>query len=111
MRVRAAEARNDKAAADRLIVEALALAAPQRSVRSLLDEGPGLVEILQRTTPMSVYARPYLDKFGAFSEEAGETRTQGPLSKTETSILELVAQGMSNREIAHRLSITVGTTK
>jgi LuxR family maltose regulon positive regulatory protein len=34
-----------------------------------------------------------------------------PLSKTQLTILRLVADGLSNRDIASRLTITEGTTK
>lgn len=34
-----------------------------------------------------------------------------PLSKTQLAILRLVAEGLSNREVAARLTITEGTTK
>ena len=34
-----------------------------------------------------------------------------PLSEAELKVLRLVASGLSNREIADRLVITVGTTK
>jgi LuxR family maltose regulon positive regulatory protein len=34
-----------------------------------------------------------------------------PLSERELEVLELVAQGLSNRQIAERLFITVGTVK
>jgi LuxR family maltose regulon positive regulatory protein len=34
-----------------------------------------------------------------------------PLSEREAEVLELLVQGLSNREIAERLFITVGTVK
>jgi LuxR family maltose regulon positive regulatory protein len=49
------------------------------------------------------------------STQNSELRTQNflvePLSEAELKVLRLVATGLSNREIADRLVITVGTTK
>ncbi|MNZ58402.1 Serine/threonine-protein kinase PknK [compost metagenome] len=41
----------------------------------------------------------------------GEARQDSPLSSRETAVLELIAQGCSNREIAERLRISLHTVK
>ena len=40
-----------------------------------------------------------------------DMRSRPPLGHTQLEILRLVNAGLSNREIADRLAITVGTTK
>ncbi|MNP44809.1 Transcriptional regulatory protein DegU [compost metagenome] len=43
--------------------------------------------------------------------EICEARQDSPLSNRETAVLELIAQGCSNREIAERLRISLHTVK
>lgn len=50
-----------------------------------------------------------LDKL--LRREAGEREAAGILTQRETEIVRMVAQGLSNKEIARRLSITEGTVK
>ena len=50
-----------------------------------------------------------LDKL--LRREAGEREAAGVLTQRETEIVRMVAKGLSNKEIAWRLSITEGTVK
>jgi LuxR family maltose regulon positive regulatory protein len=103
------------------LVEALRLAAPEGYMRAFLDEGQPVLDLL---LPLCHAAPVFVD---ALLAAAGteRKRTPGspphpgdrlqplvePLSDRELEVLRLVADGLSNRQIAERLVITVGTVK
>ena len=103
--------------------EALAIGEPEGYVRHFLDEGSGLVPLLKRSRERhpSLYLDRLLEAFGQ-----GEKRTSkqishasithdqtliDPLSPREQEVLELLAQGASNQEIADVLIIASNTVK
>ncbi len=102
--------------------QAISLAAPEGYRRVFLDEGAAIAALLPRLHPLAPsFISSILEadtvagaRFGATSmpQLPATPRTIiEPLSKTQLAILRLVAEGLSNREVAARLTITEGTTK
>jgi LuxR family maltose regulon positive regulatory protein len=113
---------------------ALSRAEPEGYARVFLDEGAPMAELLRLAAAGGI-ASKYVSKLLAAFETPGpglqvsgpqlmtapasnlkpETREPEtliePLSERELEVLRLVADGLSNREIAEKLTITVGTAK
>jgi LuxR family maltose regulon positive regulatory protein len=107
-----ASQKNDNTKAAALVEQALELAAPETLVAPFLAASPEVKQLCGR------FRQPY----GYFVDQIIPAVTTGavtadlhtavePLSERELEILQLIAQGLSNRDIANQLVITVGTTK
>jgi LuxR family maltose regulon positive regulatory protein len=119
----AAERKGDRTQALRHVNRALMLAAPESWKRPILNAGKALVPLLRQAAAHGVLAPFALSLIGdlAGSDElrraspsALSPETAGlvePLTEREVEVLRLVADGLSNQEIAGRLVITVGTVK
>lgn len=97
--------------------EALRLAAPQGFTRVFVDEGPALRDMLahvaaQRDQDEQVrrFAQSLLDAPGETPDGASAGLVE-PLTEREMEVLGLLAQGLTNRQIAERLFIARGTVK
>ena len=108
---------------------ALVLAEPEGYVRIFLDEGPGLVMLLRHAYAaqiMPAYVGRLLARVDTEAASApvvspaagvvqrnlpGNQSLIEPLSEREQEVLTLIAQGLSNREIAERLVIALSTVK
>jgi len=104
------------------LAEALVLAKQEGNIRGITDFGISLAPLLRRAILNDiepVYARKLLDivveeehqRKIRQSEILPSSSTPGVLSKRETEILRLIADGLSNQEIAGRLFIALGTAK
>lgn len=94
---------------------ALTLAGPEGYVRVFVDEGPPMARLLSEAASQGImpeYANRLLAAF-----EAGSRITPAqqpliePLSERELEVLRLVAQGLTNQQIAERLFIAISTVK
>jgi LuxR family transcriptional regulator, maltose regulon positive regulatory protein len=109
-----------------IVQRALVLGEPEGFVRIFVDEGPplaGLLSALQRSGRDSPYVAALLAAFPHQDEtspmpaaalaavDAPQPQLVEPLSPREMQTLRLVAAGLSNRQIATELVITVGTVK
>src|SRR5215207_1080248 len=108
------------------LAEALALAEPEGYVRSFIDEGQPMAEILSellgakqrgRTDLLRRVPAHYLKKLlAALERDAASAASPAaglpePLSERELEVLRLIASGKSNRGIASELFVSVGTVK
>ena len=103
--------------------EALSLGAQTGNVRPLYDDAAELAALLaerRQAAPELADAVLAAAALAAPSAAAVPDATMGlaanqalaePLSGTQLSVLRLVAEGLSNQEVANRLGITLGTTK
>jgi LuxR family maltose regulon positive regulatory protein len=100
----------------------LAACAAAGLYRTVLDEGPVISKLLQTTQgsgKVKADLIPYVDRLVADLQQGGQghfapasgAQIPGALSPRETEILTLIAQGLSNKEIARSLDIRPETVK
>jgi LuxR family maltose regulon positive regulatory protein len=123
----------DEAAALTTLAEALALGSPEGYVRVFVDEGARMARLLARLTSAyrggelgspSAIALDYLDRLGrAFQPSKARLPPPStcaaaavggvvePLSDRELQVLDLLAAGRSNQQIADELVVVLATAK
>jgi LuxR family maltose regulon positive regulatory protein len=101
---------------------ALDLAEPKGYIRIFVDEGPLMARLLYKALTRDI-APDYVHKLlAAFPDvepertdllqtQASESELVEPLSERELQVLQLIAEGLTNREIATRLFLSLNTVK
>jgi LuxR family maltose regulon positive regulatory protein len=123
----ACHAQGDVASALIPLQHALSLAEPEGYIRMLVDEGPPMAQLLFEAASRGImpdYTGKLLAAFeaekrpvpgpGKIEDKPGLPPAQpliDPLSQRELTILQLIAQGLSNREIGERLFLALDTVK
>jgi LuxR family maltose regulon positive regulatory protein len=101
--------------------DALALAEPGGFIRIFVDEGLPMAQLLSEVAARGVrpdYVAKLLAVFEAEKQASEAESTQPPiqplvepLSERELQVLQLIAEGLSNREISERLFLALSTVK
>jgi LuxR family maltose regulon positive regulatory protein len=98
---------------------ALALAEPEGYVRTFVDEGPPMRDLLRRAVAAGIGGEYSRSLLAAFEEPAGRVAASGSrapapaeaLTARELEVLRLVAAGLQNQAIADHLVISLPTVK
>jgi LuxR family maltose regulon positive regulatory protein len=101
--------------AEQALSQAVSLAWPEEYMRIFLDLGQPLRRLLERLVKArrdyDGYVRALLSTFPPEQEAKSVSKMISPLSGRELEVLQLLAEGLSNKEIAERLVVTPGTIK
>jgi LuxR family maltose regulon positive regulatory protein len=103
----------------RMMKEALSLAEPANYIRIFVDEGSAMSKLIYEIAQLGFlpdYCGRLLSAFPTstqndLSAETREIEWVEPLSPRESEVLSLIAEGLSNMEIAERLFLSLGTVK
>jgi LuxR family maltose regulon positive regulatory protein len=93
--------------------EALILAEPGGHVRVFIDEGPPMAQLLSKASARGIiphYTARLLKEFPT-SDIRHPTSQIDPLTPRELEVLQLIAQGLTNRQISERLFLALSTVK
>jgi LuxR family maltose regulon positive regulatory protein len=116
------EAQGNIPAALAALARALTLAKPEGYVRIFVDEGRPMARLLYETLSQGVepdYVRRLLAAYPVGEPEqvtssplrGPESELVEPLSERELEVLQLIAEGLTNQEVATRLYLSLHTVK
>lgn len=95
-----------------MLGEALALAEPEGFIRTFVDEGAPMAELLKMMKAESGRQKVYIDKLLSAFDARKDTHPVGEsLSPRELEVLRLIAEGLSNDEIGKKLFLALDTIK
>ena len=98
-----------------IMSDVLHWASTSRLCRTFLDEGPMMMQLLREPSIESLMPKYVRSVVAAF--DGKQTASQSdqpliePLSDRELEVLQLIATGLSNREISERLFVALSTIK
>jgi LuxR family maltose regulon positive regulatory protein len=115
-------AQGEKERAVRLLVDALALAEPGGFIRTFVDEGAPMARLLVDVLSLGISLEYVWRLLAAFKDseavhsdpvrmQAPESDWVEPLSNRELDVLQLIAEGLTNQDIASRLYLSLNTVK
>ena len=117
-------AHGDAGEALELLDGVLTLAEPDGFIRLFVDQGPLMAQLLSAAQDLGIMPDYVGTLLSAFSAETDENEVAQasppassaspliePLSERELEVLQLIAQGLSNREICERLYLALSTVK
>jgi LuxR family maltose regulon positive regulatory protein len=117
----ARQAQGDSATALDALGRSLSWAEPPGYVRLFLEAGADVIPLLRRAVSAGIrpgYARRLLGAFDAGEgmpapapQVPGAQSLPEPLTPREREVLALICDGLSNRQIADRLTVTLNTVK
>jgi LuxR family maltose regulon positive regulatory protein len=99
------------------LARALGLAEPEGYVRLFVEAGEPMVALLQKAAARGIAPAYVTGLLGAFGPSAHASVTSSaqplaePLTERELQVLHLIAEGLTNPEIAQRLFISLPTVK
>jgi LuxR family maltose regulon positive regulatory protein len=114
----ALQAQGNTAQALAALERALSTAEPGGFVRTFAEKRPGMAELLYQAAAQGIVPEHAGRLLAALPEPEAPDLFQEmpadmvePLSKREHEVLQLIAEGLSNREIAHKLFLSMSTVK